>query len=110
MAKIGERDTELLDKYLLFAVSRLGTEKWHTVKSNLLKDPILSQNPSYRTKTEEFLRIRYFHVLKHYANQFSIEVQALYISTQVVPYDFETEFKASIRSSVLLTAEQSKYA
>ena len=97
-----------MDKFLLFSVSRFGTESWHIIKKNILKDPLLSENPTYRTKSEDYLRLRYYYVLKHYARQFHIKVQALYYSTAVEPYDFERDFKASVRSSVLLTAEESR--
>lgn len=107
LAKGLDNSLEYLDKFLLFEVSRRGIESWGTIKHRLMLDSFLSSNPVYRTKSESFLRNRYYFVLKNYAKFFKIKVRKLYLSQIVEKYDFQRNFKIQIQSSKNLTNEES---
>jgi hypothetical protein len=108
-ALLGEDQSHtLLDKFLLFQVSRCGLYNWELIKRNLDKDMILGDNPVFRTKSETWLKGRYFYVLNLYSQLYEIPVAKLTVSICVEPYDFKSNFKRTLESSPSLTKEDSR--
>ena len=105
----GPHFNELLDKFLLFTVSRVGLGRWKEVRERLLRTEVFAEDWFARTRDEQDLKLRYQTVLRIYSSQFELKLKKFQPSEYFVSFSFEEEYRKKYTLDNDLTREESSH-
>ncbi len=103
----GVHFNELLDKFLLFTISRVGLGRWKEVRERLLRNEVFSEDWFARTRDEQDLKLRHQTVLRIYSSQFQLKLKKFQPSDHFTAYNFEEEYRKKYTQDNDLTREES---